>query len=636
VFDPSCEGNRSSNYLAQHRRVSVRAAQSLTGVNAYLQPGAGVSGVVTDAHGNPLQGVCIRITNGHGNAFAESGADGSYSILGLPADSFIVEFRGGCGSAGSLAPQYYKNEPALSSADPITLVTGKVLTGIDAAMTPGATITGVVTDAAGHRLNNICVGVADESLLLFGDAFNDIVNTRNGIYRFRNLAPGLYQVDFGCGGGKYADHWYQTKAGVLPSSVLSIPVGITSGVSAVLGLSGAISGVVKDRAGHLVSNTCLYMVDAKTGAQVLSSVFQGFVEGGRYKVTGLAPGAYKVFFYGCGTKYASQWYHGRSTERGADPVRVRAQQTTTGIGAVLAVGGSISGQVVARATGNPVRNVCVEAFNAPSQTFGFAETDKTGHYTMRGLATGRYSVSFSPCYAKGPNLAGLTRVGLVRVTAPHALTGINARLAPGGNVSGKVTGGSHPQIGTCVELVPLSPNGTFGFAGTGIDGTYTATELSAGQYQVFFNDPTCPFTSSQFAAQWYSGQPTRVTAGTITVRADQTTPGIDAALQPFGQITGTVTGPGHVPVAGECVTAIPSGRGLFGPLPTVIAISTQTGSYSLRDLQPGRYKVKFSSGCGDSGFRTQWWKKARSAATATVITVGAGAVVTGIDAALKR
>jgi Carboxypeptidase regulatory-like domain len=636
VFDPSCEGNRSSNYLAQHRRVSVGRGQSLTGVNAYLQPGAGVTGVVTDAHGHPLQGVCIRITNGHGNAFAESGQDGSYSIVGLPADSFIVEFRGGCGNAASLAPQYYKNESGLGSADPITLVAGKVLTGIDAAMTPGATITGVVTDAAGHRLNNICVGIADESLLFFGDLFNDIENTRSGIYRVRNLAPGHYQVDFGCGGGKYADHWYRTKAGAFPSSVLSIPVGVTSGVSAVLRLSGAISGVVKNRAGQLVSNTCLYMVDAKTGAQVLSSVFQGFVENGQYKVTGLAPGTYKVFFYGCGTKYASQWYHGRSTERGADPVRVRTGQTTAGIGAVLAVGGSISGQVVAHATGKPVRNVCVEAFNAPSQAFGFAETDKTGHYTMRGLATGRYSVSFSPCYAKGPNLAGLTRVGLVRVTAPHALTGINARLAPGGNVSGKVTGGSHPQTGTCVELVPLSPNGTFGFGGTGIDGTYTATGLSAGQYQVFFNDPTCPFTSSQFAAQWYNGQPTQVTAGIITVAPGKTTPGIDAALQPFGQITGTVTGPANAPVAGECVTAIPVGRGFAGFYPPDIAITTKTGSYSLLDLQPGRYKVKFSTGCGDSGFRTQWWKNAGSAATATVITVGAGAVVTGIDAALKR
>jgi len=304
---------------------------------------------------------------------------------------------------------------------------------------------------------------------------------------------------------------------------------------------------------------------------------------------------------------------------------------------VLVVGGSISGQVVARATGKPVRNVCVEAFNAASQAFGFAETNKTGHYTMRGLATGRYSVSFSPCYFKGPNLAGSTRVGLVRVTAPHAVTGVNARLAPGGNISGKVTGGSHPQIGTCVELFPTSPTGTFGFAGTGIDGTYKASGLSAGQYLAFFNDPTCPFTpSSQFAAQWYNGRPTEATANAVTVSAGSTASGIDAELQPFGLITGTVTGPTHAAVAGECVTAIPVGKGFAGFYPPDFAITTKTGSYSLLDLQPGRYKVKFSTGCGNSGFTTQWWKNAGSASTATVITVGSGAPVTGIDAALRR
>lgn len=633
-FDPSCFGNISSNFLAQHRWISVRRGRSLTGVNAYLHPGAGISGVVTDVHGHPLAGVCVRITNGHGNAFGVSGPDGSYSIGALPGGSFIVEFSGGCGNAGSLAPQYYKNESGLGSADPITLVTGKVMTGIDAAMTPGATITGVVTNASGHRLDGICVGIADESFLLFGDVFNDIEFTTGGSYRAVNLAPGHYQIDFGCGGGKYADRWYQTKAGAFPTSLLSLPVGITRGVSAVLRPSGAISGRVTDRAGHPVSNTCLYMVDAKTGIQVVSSVFQGFVQNGRYKVTGLTPGTYKVFFYGCGTKYGSQWYHGRSTERAADPVRVRPQRTTTGIGAALAVGGSISGQVVARATGKPVRNVCVEAFNSPSQAFGFAQTDKTGHYTMRGLATGRYSISFSLCNGTGPDLAGSTRPGLVRVTAPHAVTGINARLAPGGNVSGKVTGGSHRQIGTCVDLQSLNPAGNFGFAETGINGTYKATGLSAGRYQVFFNDPTCG--SSQFAAQWYSGQPTQLTAGTITVRAGDMTTGIDAALQPFGAITGNVTGPTNAPVASECVTAIPVGPDFAGFYSPVLAITTKTGGYSLLDLQPGKYKVKFSTGCGDSGFTTQWWKNADSAAAATVITVGAGAVVTGIDGALKH
>jgi hypothetical protein len=314
-------------------------------------------------------------------------------------------------------------------------------------------------------------------------------------------------------------------------------------------------------------------------------------------------------------------------------VRVRPRRTTTGIGATLAVGGSISGQVVARATGKPVRNVCVDAFGAATQAFGFALTNKTGHYTMRALATGRYSVFFTPCYAKGPNLVGSTRSAQVK--APNAVTGFNARLAAGGAASGTVTAASRPQTDVCVEFDPLSPTGEFGFAFTGTDGTYVATGLSAGQYHVYF-DPSCDFDVPQFAAQWYNGQPTEATANAITVTVGKTTGGIDATLQPFGEITGTVTGPTKAPVAGECVTAIPVGKDFAGFYSPELAITTKTGAYSLLDLQPGRYKVKFSAGCGDSGFRTQWWKNAGSAAAATVIKVGAGVLVTGIDAALKR
>ncbi len=115
--------------------------------------------------------------------------------------------------------------------------------------------------------------------------------------------------------------------------------------------------------------------------------------------------------------------------------------------------------------------------------------------------------------------------------------------------------------------------------------------------------------------------------------AGSTTSGIDATLQPFGSITGTVTGPGQAPISGECVTAVPIGKDFAGFFAPEVAITTTTGSYSLLDVQPGRYKVRFSAGCGNSGFTTQWWQDASSRASATV---SGGAVVSGIDAALRR
>ncbi len=109
-----------------------------------------------------LEGVCIQAVGAHGNAFAETDFDGSYSFGGLQPGSFTVQFTG-CDNSGSVAPQYYNDESDSGSADPITLTAGQITTGIDAAMKPGATISGVVTDAAGHALSDVCVGIADQS-----------------------------------------------------------------------------------------------------------------------------------------------------------------------------------------------------------------------------------------------------------------------------------------------------------------------------------------------------------------------------------------------------------------------------------------------------------------------------------------
>jgi hypothetical protein len=67
----------------------------------------------------------------------------------------------------------------------------------------------------------------------------------------------------------------------------------------------------------------------------------------------------------------------------------------------------------------------------------------------------------------------------------------------------------------------------------------------------------------------------------------------------------------------------------------VIGVTAADGTYTLVDLPPGHYKVQFSTGCGDSGFATQWWNNAPSAQTATSISVSAAATVTGINAALQ-
>jgi len=192
-----------------------------------------------------------------------------------------------------------------------------------------------------------------------------------------------------------------------------------------------------------------------------------------------------------------------------------------------------------------------------------------------------------------------------------------------------------------VIIFPVKANGSFGLAATHPDGSYKVSGLAAGQYQVNFADPNCFFSpNDDLAPQWFNEQQTQATANDVTVTAGATTGGINATLVTNGSISGSVTDQAHAPVGGECVTAVPVGSAV-DPLLEVrqrpeIALSSPHGSYSLVGVLPGRYKVKFSSGCGGASFKTQWWKNVDSAAAATVIKVGAGALVTGIDAALKH
>jgi hypothetical protein len=163
--------------------------------------------------------------------------------------------------------------------------------------------------------------------------------------------------------------------------------------------------------------------------------------------------------------------------------------------------------------------------------------------------------------------------------------------------------------------------GTLTIAGAG--GAYSASSLGPGQYAVFFGDPGCSIDSPALAPRSYS----RLVD--VTVRHDTT--GISATLALDGGISGVVKGRGGTPVAGICAEVVP----LAGGTSHVIGV-TATGGYSIIDLVPGSYKVKFSAGCGATGYATRWYKDARNRQQATIIQVSANKITTRISITLPR
>jgi hypothetical protein len=140
-----------------------------------------------------------------------------------------------------------------ATADPVKLTAGHVTTGVDATMRPGATIAGTVTDAAGRRLSDVCVGIdsRSEQFLSLDGEFTDIEFTTNGSYRASNLTPGAYAVNFGCGVGPVASQWFRSLRTATAADLVSAGAGRVPRVSARScippGQSPALSRTARER-----------------------------------------------------------------------------------------------------------------------------------------------------------------------------------------------------------------------------------------------------------------------------------------------------------------------------------------------------------------------------------------------------
>ncbi len=192
-YQPSCGRRSDTGFLSARRHLRVTEGRTMRGVNVALIPTSGLSGTVTDIHGQPLGGVCVTM-DGSGDR-ATTKADGSYSIKGIRPGSYSVRFAGGCGNKPSIVPQFYNGTPDADAATKVTFKPGKVTSGIDATMQPGGIITGLITDSAGHPLPHVCAGISGESESESGGVVRSDVRTGDkGRYEIKNVVPGPWRL----------------------------------------------------------------------------------------------------------------------------------------------------------------------------------------------------------------------------------------------------------------------------------------------------------------------------------------------------------------------------------------------------------------------------------------------------------
>jgi len=634
-FYPGC--NNNGNYLYQNypRDVTARLGHVTGGINAYLQPGAIITGTVTArSNGAKLGGICVETADGF--AGAETAANGRYSIDQIPPGRTKVEFIN-CDNRGNFAPQFYPDNLNVAAAVSIDARPGRVTSGIDAALAPGATIGGTISLPSGRKLSAVCVVAIP---LQFAERLGgNLVMSQLGRYALKDLAPGDYQVQyFSCGGPNVVNVWFKAPGSVTANEASADQIYAPAGgsvpdIDAVLQIGGNISGSLFGPSSQQGSFVC--MAIGHSVPEVLSGAFFALQIGDSYTSFGLAPGRYFVEFFACGGEnLAFQWYKRASMPAKARPVLVRAGHTTNSVDAWLTVGGSITGRVVSKTSGKPLRGVCVFAHSVNQVFFGFGRTDRSGHYVVTGLNSTTYRLYFSSCGNSNLNPLVTGRLRAVQgktVAAPD----VAMRTFRGGAISGRVTeAGSarRPAIGACVEAVPVSGGAAGqleqGFGAAGPRGYYRITNLVPGKYKLFF-DPRCD--PGGLVPQWYKGASGRSKATVVPVAAGRRTRSISVTLQRYGSISGTVTGPtpADKALAGICVQAVPVQPGAKAFLTESTA---PNGSYQTGPLPPGSYLVEFEAGCATHGYRTQWWQGSTSMTYATPVTVRPGQTRSRIDA----
>jgi Carboxypeptidase regulatory-like domain len=180
----------------------------------------------------------------------------------------------------------------------------------------------------------------------------------------------------------------------------------TAGINAALPVGGSISGTVL--AGSPATGQDNVCVNADPVSAGGLGNFTSTRQDGRYALTNMRPGKYRVFFatrINCDDSpngLVPQWYRAARSRATATTVTVTAGQATAGIDATLAADGGISGTVTAAATAAPLTGVCVRAVPQAAGLSASFTASADGSYSFVGLIPGKYTVEFSSgCGAVG-------------------------------------------------------------------------------------------------------------------------------------------------------------------------------------------------------------------------------------------
>ncbi len=264
--------------------------------------------------------------------------------------------------------------------------------------------------------------------------------------------------------------------------------------------------------------------------------------------------------------------------------------------------GQISGTVtVTTTTGTSVVSAGTVTVSSPSLLdIPAVPINVDGTYTVSGLSAATYSVTAT--------IAGTVLSGNTTVTVANGQTTTgNILIGANGTIQGKVLGAdsAHTPLAN-VTVYLRTASGQSLSTVTGTDGSFSFSDLPPGTYSLQAYDPTSNTGATVSAT---------VTAGATVTQ--------NIMLAAGAGVTGTITAPGGINVAGLAVTlTINSAVGLQ----TYTATSASGGTFSFSNVALGSFTVTVQGPTGYAGFANGSLGVAGQNASVAITLVAAGTV----------
>lgn len=482
-------------------------------------------------------------------------------------------------------------QPALAASDPLPAIAFG-----------SASISGVVTNAATDAPVNGVEVCAEQP----GSAFCTQSN-KNGEYTLFSLTAGKYDMHFADREANFVFQYYDGKQNESEATAINLTEGQTlAGIDAALKPGGVVEGKVTS------ARTSSALAGAEVCVRPVATPHEPFLActiteaSGDYRIERLEAGEYVARFSSSGGDYLTQFYNDKQSAETADPISVENGITTAGIDAPMQTGGEITGTVSLRRGGSASGfRVCAIPGKETAQEI-CSLAGAGGAYSIAALQTGEYRVVFygqAGFVTQYYNARGsLAEADPLSVTAGSTIGGIDASLQEGGKIRGKVTAAkSGTPLGE-VEACAWVPGEGSLCGSTNTSGEYTIEGLPPGSYAIRLA-PRGPNPS--YLSTYYPGVEYESEATDVSVSAEATVTGIDQALQPASEITGTVVEEGtDNPISGAQVCV--RGGSFFGSFQCTT--SAGGGGYAIGGLRSGLYRVEFDA----NGFVGQYYDGAAS------------------------